>query len=67
MARWEGYGSGDWDFWNCREQKELAPKTVGCIGLGILLESFGYGIQNGGFAGASLTGQPLAEDTRAGR
>ena len=27
------------------------------------LESFGYGIRNGGFAGASLTGQP--EDTRA--
>jgi len=27
-------------------------------------ESFGYGIQNGGFAGASLTGQP--EETWAG-
>ena len=33
--------------------------------LNMLLKSFGYGIQNRGFAGASLTGQP--EDTRAGR
>ena len=30
-----------------------------------LLELFGYGIRNGGFARASLTGQP--EDTRAGQ
>ena len=28
------------------------------------LESFGYGIRNGGFAGPGLTSQP--EDTRAG-
>ena len=30
-----------------------------------LLESFGHGIRNGCFPGASLTGQP--EDTRAGQ
>ena len=30
-----------------------------------LLEPFGYGIRNSGFAGASLTSQP--EDTRAGQ
>ena len=33
------------------------------VGIIVLVESLGYGIRNGGFAGASLTGQP--EDTRA--
>ena len=35
------------------------------VGIGVLLELFGYGICNGCFAGPSLTGQP--EDTRAGQ
>ena len=35
------------------------------VGFTILLESFSYGIRNGGFTRASLTGQ--LEDTRAGR
>ena len=35
------------------------------VGFTILLELFGHGIRNGGFAGPSLTCQP--EDTRAGR
>jgi len=35
------------------------------VGIAIFLKPFGYGIGDGGFAGASLTGQP--EDTRAFR
>ena len=35
------------------------------VNITILLKLFGYGIRNGGFAGASLAGQP--EDMRAGQ
>ena len=48
-----------------RAEKVATPKTGVLVGIIALLESFGYGICNGVFAGASLTGQP--EDTRAGR
>ena len=35
------------------------------VNITILLKLFGYGIRSGGFAGASLAGQP--EDMRAGQ
>ena len=47
-----------------RAEKVSAQDGV-LVGFTIFLESLGYGIRNGGFPGASLTGQP--EDTRAGR
>ena len=68
LSKLVGNGGKDTDLTLCflelpRAEKAATQDSV--VGITTLLEFFGYGIRNGGFAGASLTGQP--EDTRAGQ
>ena len=68
MSKLIGNGGKDTElglcFFNSSRAEKVAPQDGVLVGI-INFESFGYGIRNGGFAGASMTGQP--EDSRAGQ
>ena len=55
----------DLRFLELSRAEKVATQDGVAAGIATLLESFGYGIRNGGFSGASLTGQP--EDAWAGQ
>ena len=68
MSKLVGNGGNNMELGLCFFESSRAEKVAtqdGMLAGIITLEQFGYGIRNGGFAGASMTGQP--KDTRAGQ